>query len=270
MLLDYTLKKDISQFKVQYYGLINFKFRPFHKILVYNLVEKLTGFTRFNITFTEDLENINLLVTLPTKNVLKICLNSDIITIKYNNITYYFAPNYSFKEIDITLKKLAITCPDKEIIEEFKTHLVDFKVALSNKLYELSLPYDTDYVLDYNVFSSLSANSTMQDLIKIYETQFAPTQGSYNYEKALTTFNIYESSLLKENICLQNGVVSSFEYHQYLSPVDIKVTKHAHAEPLITISGLTLDFNMDLNSEIKTLLAKVPQETNRVTLKRIK
>ncbi len=275
MQLNYELTKNRKDFKVVYPKNSNI-LKPYYQTLVYNLVYFFTNQTNFGLIVADTSTKTSIEVHIPQSPKLYISLTNDEATVHFFQKCFTFNHLYETNKIRLILKSVLFYSAEKEIIEDFTTHQVSFKVRPNdvNKYYELIIPLTTYEVLNPVPLNSITSATTLNDLHKLYETYFQNYQSEYDYTELPTILSIKElnaNGMRFDSIHLKNNKPTYYEFNRKIADIDIRVSYNdVTASPLITILGLTSTSDFDVDLEIKEILKKVEEVMRKENIKLIK
>ena len=274
MQLNYELTKKPEEFQV-ISPKNSYNLKPYYQTLVYNLVYFFTSYTHFGLIITENNSKINIIATTSKNQKLYFTLTKEEVTINYQAKSFTFNHTYDLSKIRLDLKSILFYYADQEIIEDFNTHEVSFKIKpLSvNKYYELIIPLTTYEVLNPTIFRQITSNSTLNDLHHIYQNYFQKYQSTYDYTEMPTILSVKEltsNSLSFDSIHLKQNKPTYYEFNLKHEEVDIRVSYNEITQsPLVTILGLNSHSDFDF-SLVYDLLKKAETTIWHENIKLIK
>lgn len=259
MQLSKTFTNDLSKYHVILAGNLSEALGDYTKNVLYSIIFMLTNETSFGILGKEINGTSYLQVTLRNKKRFDIRVELKHIIVNLDGIQYTFSHYLSFNKVGIHLENILYHEKDKEILEDFKPHLVTISIRIQNKLFQFQIPMDTEYVLPTEYFKSIKFDSEILKLRRIYVNSLFPYQNAYNLEKEDTILNVYqmeEGYTLRDQVVLRNGDVILYQFNNKLGDVMINVTRKEGEETLTSITGLTPNFGVDLNEEVRRLVKR--------------
>lgn len=205
---------------------------------------------------SEKTDEIEFKATANNKNLILVISNERLI-IKNENQEYTFFTDWTDRQYFARLEKYKTKEKDRVITQILDAHQVKIEIRVENRIYSFIIPYDIDYYLDPHFFNTITKNTTIIDLKRLYMKRFFENQNVYE-KQCLTHISVKEitegnTPILVDELIIREGFVERYMLSSISDNLIIRISGVPNGTNEIQILNYRTETDIDFSSEIKKL-----------------